>query len=417
MKALEELLREIGEKMQEVPQAPTGPMNDLSEQTRSEQLPQQMQQNAQQMQNGQMSPASQSQQKMSEQLRNLQQQLQQMLAGMQGSQMDVNLSGLRRALDDVLSLSADQESLRSTVQDLTDESPALREPARIQVRLSEGLATVADSLQSLAGRIPQMERDIQIRAGEAAREMGEAMEAMSDRSARRAVGHQKGAMTGLNELALLLADLMNQMMGGGGGGGGGSMSMQQMLQQLQNMAGQQQMLNGQIQQMLNDLRGNRLSSDFGERLRQLGDQQRRIREQLEELGQNPELRNQALGDLQRIAEQMEETIEELRLNQLTPRTIERQRQILTRLLEASRSMQERGRERRRESRTGDEFDRTGPPALDPAGQQDRLRRDLIRALESGYAPDFEELIRRYFDLLREDAAAPESPAPSDSTGG
>ncbi|MEM1043649.1 MAG: hypothetical protein AAGI91_13595 [Bacteroidota bacterium] len=33
-------------------------------------------------------------------------------------------------------------------------------------------------------------------------------------------------------------------------------------------------------------------------------------------------------------------------------------------------------------------------------EADCLRRDLIRALESGYAPDYQELIKRYFDLLQ-----------------
>lgn len=413
MEALEEMLREIEERMESLQQAPSESMHDLSEQTESQQMPEQMRQNSEQLQNQELGPAQESQQKMSEQLQNLQQQLQNMLSGMQGSQMEVNMSGLRRALDDVLSLSADQEALRATVQVLADESPGLRESARRQMQLSDGLATVSDSLQSLARQIPQMDRDIQTRAGEAQREMGDALDAMTDRIGRRAIGHQKGAMTGLNELALLLADLMNQMMGGGGGSG--SMSMQQMMQQLQNMAGQQQMLNDQVQQMLNDMRGNRLSSDARQRLQQMSQQQQRIREQLQELGQNREIRNQALGDLERIAEQMQETIEELTLRQVTPRTIERQRQILTRLLEASRSLQERGRDRRRESRTGEDISRTAPTDLTPREESDRLRRDLIRALESGYAPDFEELIRRYFDLLQDDAARSNLSAPADST--
>jgi hypothetical protein len=415
MEKLEEMLRELQERMEGLKQAPSESMQNLSKQTESQQMPQQMRQNAEQLQNQQLAPAKQSQQEMSEQLRQLQQQLQKMLSGMQGSQMEMNLSGLRRALDDVLALSEDQEALRAEVQVLADESPGLRESARRQVQLGEGLNMVSDSLQSLARQVPQMGRDIQTHAGEALREMADATQSMTDRTGRRAVGHQKGAMTQLNELALLLADLMNQMMGGGGGSG--SMSMQQMLQQLQNMAGQQEMLNQQMQQLLNDIRGNRLSSNAQERLRQLGEQQQLIREQLRDLNRNRELRNQALGDLERIAEQMQETIEELTLRQVTPRTIERQRQILTRLLEASRSLQERGRDRRRESRTGEDVLRQGPPELTAPERADQLRRDLIRALESGYAPDFEELIRRYFELLQQDAAGSGGAVPPDSTGG
>ena len=398
MNRLEEKMSETLERMQDVKQAPRQSMQQLGEETRAQDLPGEMRENAEQMRDGEMKPAQQGQQQMSDQLKSLMQRLQEMKSGMQGQQMQVNMAGLRRALDDVLSLSRDQEELRTEVQRLAGESPRLRESAQDQLRLSEGLSVVTDSLRSMARQIPQMGRDIQTHAGESLLEMANAVGAMTERIPSRAAGHQKGAMTQLNELALLLADLMDQMQSGQSGGSG--MSMQQMMQQLQDMAGQQQQLNQQIQQMLNDMAGNRLSQDAGERLQQMADQQRRIREQIKELGRNRDLRNSALGDLERLAEQMQESIEELSGASLSNRTTQRQQQILTRLLEATRSLQERGRERRRESRSGEDSRRDSPTALTPNERADRLRRDLIRALENGYAPDYQELIRRYFDLLQ-----------------
>jgi len=356
-----------------------------------------MRENAEQMRKQEFQPAQQQQQQMSENLRKLQQDLEQMQQSMQGGQMQMNMNGLRQALDDVLGLSIDQEKLRSEVQTLAADSPRLRETAQQQLRLSEGLTTVTDSLQSLARTIPQMGRDVQVHAGESMREMADATKAMTDRTARRAAGHQKGAMTHLNELALMLADLLDQMMNGQGSGG--NMSMEQMMQQLQDMAGQQEQLNQQLQQMLNDMQGNRLTQDMQDRLRRLGGQQEQIRRDLRQMSRERSLRNRALGDLERVAEQMAETIAELQQQRISRRTVQRQQQILTRLLEASRSMQERGRERRRESQSADQFTRIGPDALSPTEQAHQLRRDLIRALEQGYAPDYEDLIRRYFDLL------------------
>jgi hypothetical protein len=40
-------------------------------------------------------------------------------------------------------------------------------------------------------------------------------------------------------------------------------------------------------------------------------------------------------------------------------------------------------------------------------QLERMRRDLIRALESGYSTDYEALIRRYFELLQSGSDSPE----------
>ncbi|MEX0747048.1 MAG: chromosome partitioning protein ParA, partial [Rhodothermales bacterium] len=288
--------------------------------------------------------------------------------------------------------------LRAGLQNNVSEAPSMREDARRQVELSEGLSTVVDSLQQLARNIPQMSREVQRQAGEALRAMGQATEAMTERAAGQAAGHQQASMMHLNELALLLSDVMNQMMNSSGSGSG--TSMQQMMQQMQQMGQQQSQLNQQIQQFLNDMQGTRLSADMQQRLQQMGAQQQAIKQQLEQLRRNPESRGQLLGDLQKIADQMEETIRDLERRNVDRNMIQRQQQILQRLLDAQRSMQQRGEENRREAREGRDLSRESPDDLPPREAAEKLRRDLIRALESGYSPDYEELIKRYFELLQ-----------------
>jgi hypothetical protein len=177
--------------------------------------------------------------------------------------------------------------------------------------------------------------------------------------------------------------------------------MQQLLQQLQQMSGQQQQINDQIQQLLNDMVGNRLTVDQQERLDQLRSQQEALRRQLEELSRNDEAAGRVLGDLKRIAEQMEESLEEMQRREVGRPLIRRQQQILTRLLDAQRSIRERGREERREGEQARETRRTPPSPLPESSPAERLRRDLLRALEAGYSTDYEELIKRYFELLQE----------------
>ena len=400
MKKLEERMEEIRERMEELQNSPSEQMEQLNEQTRQQQIPENMMENAEQLQQQQMQDAQQGQQQMQQQLQQLQQDLQQMQSGMQGQQMQINMAALRQSLSDILRLSEDQEALRQNVNNAAPDSPLLRDFAQRQIELSEGLSVVSDSLQNLAKDIPQMTREVQQQAGEALRAMGEATENLADRSSRQASGQQKASMMHLNELALLLSDLMAQMMNSQMGGAG-SMSMQQMIEQLQQMAGEQQKLNQQIQQMLNEMQGQRRTIDAQERLRQMAAQQEALRRQLKEMSRNRELNNQVMGDLNKIAEQMEESIQELQRARANRRTVQRQQQILTRLLDASRSMQQRGQEKKREAREGKTIDRPGPSDLSPTEQADQLRRALLRALESGYAPDYQELIKRYFELLQQ----------------
>jgi hypothetical protein len=402
MRELEKQLDELRKQMEEIDTAPKQEMNQLQQQTQEQQLPQQMQQNAQQLRQGQMQEAQQQQQQMQQQLQQMQQQLQQMQQGMQQQQQQINLSGLRQALSDILTLSDQQETLRGTVEATAPDSPTLRQHAQRQVDLSEGLTTVSDSLQALASDIPKMSSAVQEETGKAQRAMSRSTEALSERSQRTATGLQKTSMMHLNELALLLSDLMEQMQNQQGAGGG--MSMQQMMQQLQQMSGQQQQLNQQIQQMLNDMQGNRLSTDMQERLRQMAAQQDALRRQLKEMSRNRELGEKALGDLKKVAEEMEETIRELQRGHVDRPMVQRQQRILTRMLNATKSIQKRGKEEKREGTSAEDVLRQSPSELPPREQAEQLRRALLRSLENGYAPDYENLIKRYFELLQEQQA-------------
>lgn len=402
MKALEKKLEDIRKRMEDLNSGPTEQMQDLEEDTLDRELPQQMQQNAEDIRDQQFERAQEGQQQMQEQLGQLQGQLGQMQQNMSGQLMQINMSGLRAALEDILTLSERQEALRLEVANMHSESPRLRESAQDQVELSEGLTIVADSLQRLARKISQMSRDIQQQTGDALREMGAAVAALVDRSSRRAIGHQKSSMTHLNEVALILSELLNQMMNSQASSGSG-MSLEQLMEQLQNMGQRQEQLNDQIQQLLNDQQGNRLTNDMVERMRQLGAQQEQIRRDLKQINRERAVRNRLLGDLNRLAEQMQDSVQELMQSRTSRQLMQRQRQILTRLLEASRSLQEKGKERKRESRTGTDLNRDSPADLTSSEQVEELRRELFRALESGYAQDFEQLIRRYFELLQQRA--------------
>lgn len=400
--ALKERLEELQREMGELSRTPTDALRRVNSQ--AARLRQRMDENASMLRDCELQPAAQEQQEMGEQFQQMSQNLQQMQEQMTGQQKQVNMTALRRVLDDVLTLSEQQENLGGRVRGLASDSPQLRAFAQRQVEMAEDLAVVTDTLQALSREIPQMSRTVQEQAGESLREMGNATAAMADRSAATAAGHQKDAMMHLNELALLLSDLMDQLMGQQGSGQGGGMSMQQMMQQMQQMSGQQQQLNQQVQQMLNDAQGNRLSQDAQQRLGQMAAQQEAIRKQLRELARQPGMRGQGVGDLERIAREMEQTIQDLQRQQVSRQTTQRQQQILQRLLEAQRSMQQRGQENRREGQQGEDRPRDSPSALPEGTDADALRRALIRALESGYASDYQDLIKRYFDLLQERGA-------------
>jgi hypothetical protein len=406
--ALREQLEELREQLESMPNAPQEATEQMLEQMQQEGgLPEQMQQNEQQLRQNQLEPAQQGQQEMARQLRRMSQQMREQSAQMQGRQRQVDTAALRRALEDVLTLSREQESLAAQTQNTPARSAAVVPLARRQRDIQDGLRTVADTLRRVARSVPQLGVEVQTRTQNASREVALALEQLADRQAGRAVANQRTAMSHLNELALLLADVLEQMQNQQQQSGSGS-GQQGTPQQLQQMGEQQSRLNQQIQQMLNQSAGQRLSREQGQRLRQLAEQQEAIRRQLQQLlrqggaGGEDGLDPAGRSALQRIEEQMRDAARELRRGQLDTRAAPRQDQILQRLLQTERSINERGREEQRQGQTGAPRPDPERPSSLPAQPRpaDLVRADLIRALESGYSADYQDLIKRYFERLQ-----------------
>ena len=169
------------------------------------------------------------------------------------------------------------------------------------------------------------------------------------------------------------------------------------MQQLRRMAGQQQSINIQTEQ-LSQGQGQQQMQEMG----RLARQQEAVRKSLEQLNkeaQGSQERNRILGDLQKIADEMKEVVENLQQNNVNPNTIQRQQRILSRLLDAQTSMRERDFEQRRKSLTGTTQTRRSPAEIQDDSGLDLLRRDLLKAAEEGYSKDYQDLIRKYYDAL------------------
>ncbi|MCG8608038.1 hypothetical protein MJD09_24020, partial [bacterium] len=85
-------------------------------------------------------------------------------------------------------------------------------------------------------------------------------------------------------------------------------------------------------------------------------------------------------------------------------TVNRQKRILSRLLDAQRSVHNRDFSRKRKAETGKQYDVLSPQALpsDLLTRKDRLKNELLKALKEGYSKDYLDLIRKYFDSLSRD---------------
>jgi hypothetical protein len=110
-----------------------------------------------------------------------------------------------------------------------------------------------------------------------------------------------------------------------------------------------------------------------------------------------------MGDLNQTAREMTEVQTDLSTGNFNPETVRKEDRILSRLLDAQRSTRERDYEKERTSTAGHDIVREGPASIDltTIEGRNRLRRDMQKALEEGYAREYEDLIKRYFEMLEQ----------------
>ncbi|MFV1884743.1 MAG: DUF4175 family protein [Balneola sp.] len=398
-KELERIQKELEKMLEELQKEASGENSENGEDGNTEE-------NNSEQQSGDQSQQEQNQQ----QQKNLKQDFQRLaemtrsaMQQMQQQQMNVNIAGLQYILYSLLTLSVEQEELVEYAGITENRSLAYVEYARDQKNVEDIFISLSDSLFELSKDIPQFSNQINSKKEEVEQRLTNSLEQMAERNQSRASVATRQAMGGINEIAFMIANLLEQLQNSSNSGGsGGGMSMQQMMEQMQQMGENQQQLNQQIQDMINDMQGERLTQDQMERLNQLSKQQNAIRQQLQELQRNGDIEaGDKLGsELERMIEEMEDTINDLRGGAVDPTLIERQQNILSRMLEAEKAIQERDEEEKREGTTGRDAAQPTPPELTLEELEKQIRNRLNDPNFSKYSADYQRLIERYFELLK-----------------
>ena len=325
------------------------------------------------------------------------------MKGMSQKQLQVNINGLKYILYSLLTLSNEQEDLATYASITENRSQAFVNYARNQKNIEDIFGSLSDSLFQLSTEIPQFSNDINKRKLEVEQQITRSLEQMAEREQNASSIATRQALGGINEISFMIANLLEQLSNQQNSSGGGGMGMQQMMEQLQQSGQSQQQLNQQIEDMINDIQGEKLTRDQMGRLEQLAKQQNDIRKQLEELQQNAGIEggNKLASDLQRMIEDMEETINDLRGGAADPLLVKRQQNILSRMLEAEKAIQEKDEEEKREGKTAVDRERATPPELTLEELEKQIKNKLNDPNFTKFSPDYQKLIEKYFELLKQ----------------
>jgi hypothetical protein len=399
LKDFQKNLEELKDKMQEFKDLPSDEAEKLEkefDEQKNDELSKDAQESMKQMQK---QSATQKQNKISQNMKKMKKGLEQLQSSlMQKQQMQVFMD-MTKLLEGMVSLSKQQEELKDQSKK-GEREMSYNENARRQESLKKTLENLLQQMSALAQKTFAISPEMGQALGNAFSRMEAAGTSLQGKSGAQASQNQTEAMKSINEAALMMKQSMESLMQQGGNGGSGMMSL---MQQLGKLAGQQMSLNNLTQQ-LQQGNGGQLSQQQMAQMQRLAQQQELIRKSLEQLNNEARAAGSSKkipANLDQVMKQMDEVISDMKTEKLNDNLIQKQEKILSKLLDAQRSINESDMEKDRESYTGTNVTRKSPQELKAAGKkQDKLQDQLNNLSREGYAKDYEELIRKYFESLQ-----------------
>lgn len=305
--------------------------------------------------------ASKSQRNASDKMQQLAQKLQSNMQGGMEQENMVSERQLRMILKNLLKTSFDQEKLMLDFSKANPGDPGFLKLGQKQLEIKENLKIVEDSLYSLSKVVPQIQATVNKEIQQINQQINTAIEQITEQQIAEANRSQQYALTGINNLALMLSEALQQLQNAmknakSGGKGGKSQPSLGQLSEMQKQLNQNMQKAKDAMQQQGIKPGQKGSKELSESLAKMAQQQQMIRQALQEINNNLNKDGKgSLGNLEKIMKQMEQTETDLVNRRITQEAITRQQEIQTRLLEAEKAEREREQDDKRESKAGKEF--------------------------------------------------------------
>jgi hypothetical protein len=348
--------------------------------------------------------ASQKQQKAGEQMEKLSKKMSDMQQ--QGEEMENNLNAkeLRRLLENLLTTSFDQEKVMLALKRITATDPSYTSNVQKQRSIKDNLKTIADSLYSLSKRVPQIESTVNEEMNKINFNLDKSLENLGDRRTAEANRFQQFTMTSINNLTLMLSEALSQLQNMQKNGKGGSGKKQK--QGMKQLSQMQEQLNKSMQKAREQLQkqgGNQgtvgkgqMSQEFGK----MAQQQQMIRQALEKLNRQENKDGTGkMGNLNQAIQEMKQTESDLVNKRLQQETLNRQKDLLTKLLEAEKAERDQEEDSKRESKAAKEFPPSYQKMLDQFKKQQQNGNDMLQKLPPRLNYYYKNKIAEYLKSL------------------
>jgi hypothetical protein len=384
---------------------------------------------------GQKSKASKSQAKAAKKMGDMAKSLRKKAGGMSPDEIDIDIRATRQILSNLIRLSFDQEDLMQSVKVTSPTAQAYVNNQEEQNRLYRNSRMIKDSLFQLSKRIDKLSVTINKETSELEYKMKRTVDELEDRNINRAYTDQQYIMTHTNNLALMLNEVLANLMqmqamakkpGEGQPGDGkpcmkpGSNPKPGPGKQLSDIITEQKQLGESMQKMQKPgnkpgqegqgqqgekgqkgkMQGENGENGDAEQLARLAEQQASLRRKIQEL--SSELNSKGLGnskELKEVEDKMDKNETDIVNRKMTPELLRRQKDIETRMLEVEKSLREQEQDDKRSSNAAKEISRPVPPALQKYITDQKQLLELYKTVPPQLKPYYREMVEHYFHII------------------
>ena len=296
--------------------------------------------------NGEEENARQQKQKAGKKMKEMQENMNSMMMGGGMDQLAEDAYLVRILLENVVRSSHAEEALMQEISTMKKDDPTVSQKISRQKEISENFAMVEDSLRKMANRQVMIKNFVFNELQVIDQQTGSAMQDILELRFANATHKQQNAMMSMNNLALMLAESLNEMESmmdgasssscskpGKSKGNQGKPKQMKDMKDLQNQLGEQ--LKKLQQQMQQQQKEGMPSPEMSEELARMAAQQELIRQGMQEILDEMK-KNGQLGDdgINQIMKDMEKLEEDIVNKRITNQTIKRQKEIMSRMLKA-----------------------------------------------------------------------------------
>lgn len=401
---LEKQLDSIIEKNQEL----SDPFDIDKDEKSFEEAQQDLEEAEESEDSGNQENAQQKKQKAGKKIKEMSENMMSLMMGGGMDQLAEDAHLVRILLENVVRSSHAEEALMNEIGSMKKDDPTVSQKISRQKEISENFVMVEDSLRKMANRQTSVKNFVFNELQIIDQQTESAMKDILESRLGSATQKQQHAMMSMNNLALMLAESLNEMEsmmdgssssscskpGKSKGNQGKPKSMKNM-KDLQNQLGEQ--LKKMQQQMQQQQKDGTPMENMSEELARMAAQQELIREGMQQMLEEMK-KNGILGDdgINQIIKDMEKLEEDIVNKRITNQTIRRQKDIMSRMLKAENAQQEREKEEKRKS---DEY--KGPEKghnIDELRYEESIKKqqDFLRTNPIEYQPFYKQKINEYF---------------------